>query len=395
MIRQNTLLSLSMENAKGLALFSLNKAMTSNAHPRELATSYMGLIQLDFVSRVLPSHWLTFWSRNHSLSYESVEMFYKEYDDFFEYELHEASVTKNMYFEKIAPLILSRNRTLKRSHQKKLGDNPENVLSSVLKYVQENGEVCGGDINIWMGEKKKRDGWWNRSVGRTALDALWYRGELRISRRHGMIAYYDLPRPEEQQILNCNRLFLKDTHQWMLLESLKYLGIACIDDICDYFRINKNIMQPVLQSGIDSGAVVEVSVKHSESKWFGRRDTLEEYFEYGVKKNSLHTLLTPFDEVIWSRKRLSKLFNFDYRNTMYTPKNKRISEGLGYYVMPFLYGDSFVGRIDVRVDRPSKTIVVEKISMEKNFHGDEYVNSLHSDIQSLAKFCKCVDVVGL
>ena len=74
--------------------------------------------------------------------------------------------------------------------------------------------------------------------------------------------------------------------------------------------------------------------------------------------------LAPLDPLVWDRDLLERLFGFEYRWEVYVPAPKR---RWGYYVLPLLYGDRFVGRIEPRVDRASGTLRVVGLWWEAGF----------------------------
>ena len=74
--------------------------------------------------------------------------------------------------------------------------------------------------------------------------------------------------------------------------------------------------------------------------------------------------IAPLDPLAWDRDLLLRLFDFDYRWEVYVPADKR---RWGYYVLPLLYGDRFVGRIELRIDRPAATLRVLGLWWQSGF----------------------------
>ena len=92
-------------------------------------------------------------------------------------------------------------------------------------------------------------------------------------------------------------------------------------------------------------------------------------------------LLSPFDPVCWSRPRNERLFGFHYRIEIYTPAPKRI---YGYYVLPVLWGDSLVGRLDLKADRAAGSLLVKGAFAEPGAPVDQIAADLAGELAAMA-----------
>ena len=82
-----------------------------------------------------------------------------------------------------------------------------------------------------------------------------------------------------------------------------------------------------------------------------------------VRPPQLH-ILSPFDNLVTRRRELERYFGFKYRLEAYLPEAKR---EYGYFALPVLYGTRFIGRVDTKADRKSKTLIVRKLTFEPDF----------------------------
>jgi uncharacterized protein YcaQ len=198
-------------------------------------------------------------------------------------------------------------------------------------------------------------GGWNdgRNVGQM-LEFLSARGEIAISGRDGNERIWDLaPRV---MAVDHPVITLEEAARLRAERQLRALGIA----------------RPAAVGGIG----VPVEVQGVEGKWVADPGLLRRPFAGRT------ATLSPFDQLIHDRRRLLDLFGFDYRLEIYVPPAKR---RWGYYVLPVLDGDRFVGRFDAKADREKSVLRVPSVHMEPNT-GARDVETVYGETRELASW---------
>ncbi|MGD8473063.1 MAG: crosslink repair DNA glycosylase YcaQ family protein [Anaerolineae bacterium] len=321
----------------------------------------IGLLQLDTISVVARSHYLVMLSRVGL--YDRADLDALLYPDrhLFEGWGHAACLIPVEHYEHFLPKILARReRPLKPWVERRLGDDPQGILDAVLGRIREQGPLASRDFED---TREERGTWWDWKPAKTALEVLFAQGHLMVDRREGFQRFYDLaervlPASVEPPVGD-----MAGYRRWATLQGLRILGVATAPHVSDHYRLKKPPTRAVLKALAGEGTVLPVEVHGwSEIAYLDPADLpLVEQIEAGAHEPVLTALLSPFDNLIWDRTRVSDLFGFDYRAEMYTPAAKR---EYGYYVLPILHRGRLVGRLDPKADRKAKIMRVRVIYLE-------------------------------
>jgi uncharacterized protein YcaQ len=153
----------------------------------------------------------------------------------------------------------------------------------------------------------------------------------------------------------------------------------------------KTAIKNELQNLVESGFLIEIKVENKSETYFS---TPEQLTVLNTLKTSgeIH-FLSPFDNAIIQRKRVQNLFNFDYQIECYVPEAKR---KFGYFCLPILYNNQFVGRFDPKADRKTKTFYIKQLHFEKGFKPTQNFETLFNEkLNTFAKFNGCEKIIHL
>jgi uncharacterized protein YcaQ len=186
--------------------------------------------------------------------------------------------------------------------------------------------------------QSQSQGWWSWDDRKRALAYLFWAGEITATRSPNTFERVYAPTPAPD-----------DARRELLARSARALGVATVGDLADYFRITVPTARPRIAELVEAGRLIPVAVE-------GWREP--GYLAPGAppaREIVAHGLLSPFDSLVWDRRRTERIFGFSYRIEIYTPAHQRKH---GYYVLPFLLGDALVARVDVKAERADRALAV-------------------------------------
>jgi uncharacterized protein len=304
----------------------------------------MGLIQIDSVNVLVRSQELPLFARlgphPRSLIDDAAAA-----GELFEYWVHEASHVPTADFH------LHRWR-MTRDHQWKsitaLVQRRPGFVEHVLDRVAAEGPLAAGDLSERVGPKGS---WWDWDDAKIALEHLFWTGQVSARRRSTDFArLYDLTeRTIPAEVLARPVPTEREARKQLLLLAARHHGVGTLDDLADYHRQKLTPCKPLVTELVEEGHLLQVQVE-------GWKQQAYLHAQARIPRSiDACALLSPFDPVVWYRERALRLFGFHYRIEIYTPAPKR---QYGYYVLPILWGDALVGRLDMKADRHAGVLLV-------------------------------------
>jgi uncharacterized protein YcaQ len=304
----------------------------------------LGAVQLDTISVLARSHELVAYARLGPVGREAVERAYWSGGGAFEYWAHAACVLPVEHWS----LFAFRRRRF-RARGQRWHKVPEGVGAQVLERLRAEGPLTSTEL----GGAKRGGPWWDWSEVKVAVEWLLDVGEVVCTTRRGFRRVYDLPeRALPASVLSGAELSDADCVRGLLEVSGRALGIATVGDLAEYHRLGRADVTAVL--GDTSLVEVRVAGWPSAPAW-AHPSALD---ALAVRGRHRTTLLSPFDSLIWDRRRTERMFAFTHRLEAYVPAPKRVH---GYYAMPLLAGGHLVGRVDP--GREGRTLVAKQLTM--------------------------------
>ena len=318
------------------------------SHVRDAARR-LGVIQIDSVNVVTRTHYLPAFSRLGEYPREGLEAeAWGPRRSLFEYWGHEASLLPL----KTQPLFRWRMERARGGAMwtglSRFGREKRDYIDGVLAEIERRGPVTGGDF---AEGPRGAPGWWSWSDGKRALEWLFWAGMITTKTRRGFERVYVLTeRALPKRIGNLPTPDEADAQRELVRIAARTLGVATQADLRDYFRLPLADARARVAELVEAGELTPATVKG----W--RQATFLAPGAKRPRKVAAAALLSPFDNLIWTRDRTERLFGTRVRLEIYTPAHKRTH---GYYVLPFLEDEAITARVDLKADRKAGVLLVQ------------------------------------
>ncbi len=326
-------------------------------------------VQLDTISVLARSHELVPYARLGPVGRKTVENAYwpANKPTTFEYWAHAACILPLADW----PYYAMRRRAITARGQR-WHEVSEEVCQRVLARLRDEGPLTATQL----GGAKAGGPWWDWSEVKIAAEWLLDTGRAVCVRRTGWRRIYDLP----ERVVPKDLLDVEPTDaeclSYLVGTAARALGVATHADFIEYLRLNEYGLRlrsgPVLDEAAAAAGLVPVTVPGARAGGSGgsllRASTVPAWADPGAlgwlnaggRGTHRTTLLSPFDSLIWDRKRTLRMFRYRHLFEPYVPKEKRER---GYFTMPLLAGGRIVGWVDP--GRDGKTLVAKNVHLER------------------------------
>ncbi len=355
----------------------LSKPLFGNGLAGTLAAiKHLAYVQIDTLSVVERAHHHVLWSRVPDYDLNHLNLLVKE-QQIFEYWYHAASYLPMRDYRFALPNM----KSVREGKQHHFKDADPQLMKHILNRVATEGPLRMRDFKDPQRSKNKS---WNWGPVRRAFDRLFMQGDLMVCQRNGMEKIYDLAEHCLPADINLTMPTTNEYANYLFDNTLRAHGVFTWKQLL-HLKTGpaiRDAMQQVVEQRLQAGEIVQLN-----------NDDLPVTFvscklaEPATTPKNTVKILSPFDNAVIHRDRLSALFNFDYRIECYLPKNKRV---YGYFCLPVLFGDRFVGRIDCKAHRADKKFEVLSLHLETDALDEEVLLlELNIALRKFADFNQC------
>lgn len=332
---------------------------------------HLGYVQVDTISVVERAHHHVLYTRVPGLKPEMTNRLLRK-RSIFEYWAHAAAFLPIDDFRYSLPY----KQAIRNGRVHWFRPPDANLMARLYDRIYREGPLRARDLET---SAQKTNGWWDWKPAKKALEHMYMRGDLMVCDRDGFQKTYDLTERVLPSDVDTMMPTAEEFAAHLLDQQLRCHGLVTQKGIT-YQRRNAPLRDAVRALVAERLATNELVQVQSGEQFLISPEVLEA--PVPPVKNRL-LILSPFDNTAIQRERLRALFQFDYQIECYLPASKR---RYGYFSLPLLYRDQFIGRMDCKAHRASRHLEIYSLHFEPHGYDDNAVFSALAD--AIADFCQ-------
>ena len=342
------------------------------------AIEQLGYIQIDTISVVKRAHHHTLWTRVNKYQISDLLTLQSKDRKVFEHWSHAAAYLPMRDFRYSLYL-----KNLFQNGEKQWFKRNERIRTYVLDRIKAEGPLQSKDFE---NPKEGTSTWYEWKPAKVALEQLYMEGHLMISERKNFQKVFDLTERVLPATVDTSIPTTEEMARYLIRITITAHGFASEKEICYLRKKVRKAVKDTLKEMITSGEVIEINIKGKESETYYTFPVILEKIPLRSSKKQLH-ILSPFDNSVIQRTRLGNIFGYEYQIECYVPQPKR---KFGYFCLPILFGDQFIGRLDAKADRKKSIFYIQSLWLENDFPPiEEWVAPLAEQLKDLSQFASC------
>jgi hypothetical protein len=372
-----------------LAAQGLLQKPRRRARPADIPAliAQMSLLQIDTINIVARSPYLVLFSRLGHYAPAWLDEALAN-GELIEYWAHEACFLPKDDFALVRHRMLQPENMGWKYKPEWMAENAAEI-EKLLAFIESNGPVRSADFEH---PRKGAGGWWEWKPHKKHLEGLFTSGQVMVVERRNFQRVYDLTARAMPEWNDELHLIHRDEAERQMLEnSARSLGIFRPEWLADYYRLRKISVKPLIAKWEEQGIAIPVEVEGLGEMWMhSSLLSLLPAAEKNTLKATHSAVLSPFDPLVWDRKRAEVFFDFSYRLECYTPAEKRKH---GYFVLPLLHRGALVGRMDAKMHRKQGELEIISLYLEEGVKpGESLAEGLHGALTEFAAWQNAVRI---
>ncbi len=279
-----------------------------------------------------------------------------------------------------------------KTYDKHLHEHRDKI-NHIYQMFEDNEYLNANDFDST--EEAKFFTWRHQKLSKAIIDYLFFKGDLIIHHRDGVKRYFALAKNHiDEHLLNQDDVFksIEEFHKFQIKRRISSVGMLAAGPSDAYLGLGFKTAErrKYIAEMVDNNELVEVQIKDIKEPYYILKEDVD-MISFEQDDHKRIEFIAPLDNFIWDRKLIKKIFDFEYRWEIYHQPHLR---KFAPYALPILYGNKFIGQIEMSLDRKQNILIVKHIWYKHKKINQDIKKLMKKRIKDFAKFnsCKKIDM---